>query len=145
MKKVKSLAAAKQFVDKHFPNCQAALLAGSVVRGEATETSDLDIVIFDKKITSSYRESAIDFGWPIEIFVHNLTSYKHFIEMDRKAAKPSMARMISEGLILKDEGILVAIKKEAKDILDKGPERWSKEIVTTKRYFITDALDDFLG
>lgn len=86
-----------------------------------------------------------DFGWAIEVFAHNLTSYKYFIEMDCKAAKPSMPRMISEGIILRDEGILESIKKEAKDILEKGPEIWSEEIVSTKRYFITDALDDFLG
>lgn len=122
-----------------------ALIAGSVVRGEATETSDLDIVIFDKRLTSSYRESMFDFGWAIEVFAHNFTSYKYFIEMDCKAAKPSMPRMISEGIILRDEGILESIKKEAKDILEKGPEIWSEEIVSTKRYFITDALDDFLG
>lgn len=120
-------------------------MAGSVVRGEETDTSDLDIVVFEKSITSSYRESLIDFGWPIEIFVHNLTSYKHFFEMDYKDAKPSMQRMLLEGIILKDEGIIDSIKEEAKEILDKGPERWTEEIITTKRYFLTDSLDDFIG
>lgn len=114
MKRFDPVVAAKQFIDKHFSNCQGALLAGSVVRGEATETSDLDIVIFDKRLTSSYRESMFDFGWAIEVFAHNLTSYKYFIEMDCKAAKPSMSRMISEGIILRDEGILESIKKKRK-------------------------------
>lgn len=45
--------AAQLVIEKHFPNCQAALLAGSVVRGEATSTSDLDIVVFDKELRSS--------------------------------------------------------------------------------------------
>ncbi|PMC33901.1 nucleotidyltransferase domain-containing protein [Bacillus sp. UMB0899] len=143
--KIDPIVAAKQFIDKNFSNCQGAILAGSVVRGEATETSDLDIVIFDENLTSSYRESMFDFGWAIEVFVHNLTSYKYFIEMDCKSAKPSMPRMISEGIILRDVGILESIKKEAKEILEKGPEIWSKEMINTKRYFITDALDDFSG
>lgn len=90
VKRIDPIVAAEQFIDKHFLNCQGALLAGSVVRGEATETSDLDIVIFDKGLTSSYRESMIDFGWPVEVYAHNLTSYKYFIEMDCKAAKPSI-------------------------------------------------------
>jgi len=137
--------AAYQFILKHFPYCQGALLAGSVVRGEETDTSDLDIVVFDERINSSYRESLIDFGWVIEIFVHNLTSYKQFFEMDYKNAKPSMQRMVLEGIILKDEGIIDSIKEEAKEILDKGPEKWTEEIITTKRYFITDVLDDFIG
>ncbi|MGE6517417.1 nucleotidyltransferase domain-containing protein, partial [Lysinibacillus sphaericus] len=68
-KKLNPIEAAKRFINKSFPNCQGAVLAGSVVRGEETDTSDLDIVVFEKSITSSYRESLIDFGWPIEIFV----------------------------------------------------------------------------
>ena len=145
VKRLDPVVAARQFIDKNFSDCEGALLAGSVVRGEATETSDLDIVIFVKNLSSSYRESLFACGWLIEIFVHNLTSYQYFIELDCKSAKPSMARMISEGIVLKDEGILESIKKEATDILAKGPERWTEEMIRTKRYFITDALDDFIG
>lgn len=72
--KLKPIEAAERFIKKRFPYCQGAVLAGSVVRGEETATSDLDIVVFEKNLTSSYRESLIEFGWPIEIFVHNLTS-----------------------------------------------------------------------
>ena len=144
-KKLQPIEAAMQFINKYFPECQGAVLAGSVVRGAQTDTSDLDIVVFEKSIPFSYRESLIDFGWPIEVFVHNLTSYKHFFEMDYKAAKPSMQRMVFEGVILKDEGIIGVIKKEAKEMLDNGPERWTEDIIRTKRYFITDVLDDFIG
>lgn len=143
--KLNPIEAASQFINKHFPNCQSALLAGSVVRGEATETSDLDIIIFDKNIRSSYRESLVDLGWAIEVFVHNLTTYKYFFESDRKRAIPSLPRMVLEGIILKDDGIVDSIKIEAKNILDNGPEKWSDETMTTKCYFITDALDDFIG
>lgn len=148
MRKVNKLTpfeAAHQFINEHFPNCQGALLAGSVVRGEATETSDLDIVIFDNNLNSSYRESLIAYGWAIEVFVHNLTTYKEFFEMDYERARPSMPRMVSEGIVLKDVGIIDSIKKEAMDILNQGPEEWSVETINTKRYFITDALDDFIG
>ena len=54
-KKLLPLEAGEKFIQKHYPNCQGALLAGSVVRGEATEISYLDIVIFDEKINSAYR------------------------------------------------------------------------------------------
>ncbi|MGG3571377.1 nucleotidyltransferase domain-containing protein [Bacillus gobiensis] len=144
-KKLIPIEAAKRFITKHFPDCQGAVLAGSVVRGEATDTSDLDIVVFDNSITSSYRESFIDFGWAIEVFVHNLTSYKHFFNLDYQDAKPSMQRMIVEGIILKDQGIIDSIKEEAKEMLDNGPQKWTKETIRIKRYFITDVLDDFIG
>jgi predicted nucleotidyltransferase len=147
LEKLKPLEAAQQFVSKHFPNCQGALLAGSVVRGEATVTSDLDIVIFDKTLDSSFRESIFEFDWAIEVFAHNLTSYKSFFESDVKRARPSMPRMVSEGIILKDDGagIIDSIKQEAKELLEKGPEAWSEETISNKRYFITDTLDDFIG
>jgi hypothetical protein len=129
----------------HFSNCHGALLAGSVVRGEATETSDLDIVIFDSNLQSAYRESLIEYGWNIEVFVHNLTSFKEFFKSDCERARPSLPKMVSEGIVLKDSGIMEAIKQEAKDLLAKGPAEWSAETIRIKRYFITDALDDFIG
>ncbi|PUB11155.1 nucleotidyltransferase domain-containing protein [Paenisporosarcina sp. OV554] len=144
-KKLLPLEAGEKFIQKHYPNCQGALLAGSVVRGEATEMSDLDIVIFDEKINSAYRESHVEFGWPIEVFAHNLASYKFYFESDYLRARPSLPRMVSEGIVLIDDGIIESIKNEADILLEKGPEKWTLQTITTKRYFLTDALDDFLG
>lgn len=140
-----AVEAAHLFIDKHFPHCQGAILAGSVVRGEATETSDLDLVIFDQSILASYRESYIAFDWAIEVFVHNLLSYKLYFESDVKRARPFLPKMVSEGIILKGKDVIEPIKKEAKELLDNGPEEWIEEMVKLKRYFITDALDDFVG
>lgn len=92
-----------------------------------------------------YRESLIEFGWKIELFVHNLTSYRFFFERDCKEARPSMPQMVSEGKILRDTGVLTDIRKEAKALLEQGPEEWSKETMDMKRYFISDALDDLIG
>ena len=72
--RMKPIDAAQQFIENYFPNCDCALLAGSVVRNEATSTSDLDIVVFDDHVQSSYRESLIDFGWPIE-FLYIILSH----------------------------------------------------------------------
>lgn len=121
--------AAKQFINRHFPFCQGALLAGSVVRGEVTETSDLDLVVFDNKLDSAYRESLFEMDWPIEVFVHNLTSYKEFFQADCRRARPSLPRMVSEGIVIKDTGIMESIKLEARQILDNGPEKWSNDTI----------------
>jgi predicted nucleotidyltransferase len=143
--RMEAYKAAELFTLNHFPNCHGALLAGSVVRGEATVTSDLDIVIFDKNLKTAYRESVFEFGWNIEVFVHNLTSYKEFFKSDSERARPSLPKMVSEGIVLRDSGIMDLIKQEAKDLLEKGPEEWSAKTIRIKRYFITDALDDFIG
>lgn len=140
-----AIEAAHRFIADYFPHCDGALVAGSVVRGQATATSDLDIVIFDNNRMTSYRESFIAFGWPIEVFVHNLTSYKQYFNDDCKRARPSMPKMVSEGIVIKDSGIMDAIKEEAKQLLKMGPEEWTKDMIRTKQYFISDALDDFIG
>ena len=78
--KLQPIEAAHQFLNKYFPNCQGALLAGSIVRGEATATSDLDIVILDTN-TSPYRESFVDFGWQLKSLYITL----HLISVISKA------------------------------------------------------------
>lgn len=137
--------AAKKFVDEYYPECDAALLAGSVARGEETSTSDLDIIIIDRNLPKAYRESRLVFGWPIEVFVHNLDSCMEFFKSDIKRARPSLPRMVKEGLVIRDHGILGAIRKEADFLIMQGPESWSSQEIAVKRYFISDTLDDFIG
>ncbi|UNL83247.1 nucleotidyltransferase domain-containing protein [Priestia koreensis] len=145
IQRLEPMDAAKQFVMRHFPLCSGAVLAGSVVRGEATETSDLDIVVFDENLPTSYRESVIELGWCIEVFAHNFTSYQAFFEQDCKRARPSLPRMVAEGFVLVDHGKVEDIKREAQRLLDQGPEAWTDETIQLKRYFLTDALDDLIG
>jgi hypothetical protein len=144
-KRLPPLEAAKAFVKQFFPDCRGALLSGRVVRGEATTTSDLDIVVFDDRLSASFRESTVAFGWPIEVFAHNLQSYQAFFESDRQQARPSLPKMVAEGIVLVDKGCVAAIKAEATELLRNGPELWTEEMIHLKRYFITDALDDFAG
>lgn len=137
--------AAKRFIEDHFPHCDAALLSGSVVRGEATDTSDLDIIVFDQLTQNPFRESHIMFGWPIEVFVHNFVSYRKFFESDVLRARPSLPRMVHEGVPIKKHHRLEAIKNEATALLSQGPPEWTEQEIRLKRYFITDTLDDFIG
>ncbi|WP_338776996.1 nucleotidyltransferase domain-containing protein [Metabacillus sp. FJAT-52054] len=142
MNRPEAVSAAYDFVNEHYPECQAALLAGSTSRGETRPLSDLDIVIFVTGIIRSYRESIHFKGWPAEIFVHSLLSINEIYEADRKRAIPSMQRMVFEGKIIKDNGIVSQLKKEAEIQLLKGPDSWPDSMIRMKRYFITDALED---
>ena len=56
-----------------------------------------------------------------------------------------MPRMVAEGIVLRDSGMVDGIKREAQELLDGGPEIWSDATIRTKRYFLTDVLDDFIG
>ena len=131
----------KNIITLQFPNCDVALLGGSVARGEATKTSDLDIVIVDQSLTC-YRESFYSNGWPVEVFVHNFETYKTKMDCDR--GRPSLPQLVSEGIALKGTGNCWEIKKKRmiyyiKDQLN-GPKKRSRSDI-----FITDTLDDFIG
>ena len=143
---IRAETAARAFLHQHFPNCLAAFLAGSAIRGEATPTSDLDIVILTEQENAPYRESFEDYGWLIEAFVHTTSSYKDFFASDVKRRRPSLPSMCAEGLILKDtNGLAEEAKKEAQDLLRAGPPPLSQEDLDASRYALTDVLDDFIG
>ncbi|MED0982079.1 nucleotidyltransferase domain-containing protein [Bacillus paramycoides] len=143
---MKPIEAARSIITSQFPNCDVALLGGSVARGEATKTSDLDVVIFDQNLSSCYRESFYSNGWPVEVFVHNFETYKTFFKRDCERGRPSLPQLVSEAFVLKGkEKIVAELKREANELLNNGPEKWTEETMKQKRYFITDALDDFIG
>ncbi|MGE6752735.1 nucleotidyltransferase domain-containing protein [Rossellomorea sp. NPDC071047] len=145
MKRPPANEAAKKFVLETFPTCQAALLGGSVVRGEETSTSDLDIVIIDGTLSSEYRESFHSHGWPIEVFVHTSQTIRDYFQKDCQRARPSLPRMVSEGTPIIDHPIISNLKEEANRLLRDGPPRWNNQTIDMKRYFLTDALVDFIG
>lgn len=143
--RIEAFLAATKYIEEHHPHCQGAILAGSAIRGEATATSDLDIVIFDDAVKASYRESLLYKGWPVEVFVHSLSTYQSFFESDCARARPSLPTMVSEGMVIKDLGVLASIKAEADLLLAAGPQKWTDDNILMKRYFLTDVLDDFIG
>jgi predicted nucleotidyltransferase len=143
--KITPVEAARSFIQTNYPLCRAAFLAGSVIRGEGTDTSDLDIVIIDDNEKQSHRETVFHQGWLIEAFVHTTNTYPLFFESDKKRGRPSLPRMCAEGLILKDDGTAEKIKLEAKTLIEKGPDPLTEEEIRIKRYSITDQLMDFEG
>ncbi|KFN01314.1 nucleotidyltransferase domain-containing protein [Bacillus clarus] len=143
---MKAIEAARSIIASQFPNCDVALLGGSVARGEVTKTSDLDIIVFDRSLPSCYRESFYSNGWPVEVFVHNFETYKIFFKSDCERGRPTLPHLVSEAIVLKgNDDIVAVLKNEAERLLRKGPEKWTEEIIKQKRYFITDVLDDFIG
>jgi hypothetical protein len=140
------VALAEAFVGAEFPECDVAFLAGSVVRGEATSTSDLDIVVITGRQGTPYRESFLKGGWPIEVFVHNERSYLDFFASDRARYEPKLQQMCLEGIVLRDpNGLAERIREEARRQIEAGPEPLTSDKFDRLRYALTDLLDDFVG
>ncbi len=121
-----------------------SFLAGSVVNGEGTFYSDLDIVVIYGKLDQAYRESFIFDEWPIEAFVHDPETLKYFFEeVDAKSGAPSLMNMVLYSEPIPEASMLVdELRQLAQEVLLKGPPAWDKDLIDRARYELTDLLDD---
>lgn len=121
-----------------------ALIAGSFVRGDATSSSDLDLVVLYPRLPNAYRESFLFEGMPVELFVNDLETLAFFMfERDRPAGFCTMANMVTEGLVWPEACALSnQAKALAREVLELGPSPWRQDQIDASRYAITDLLDD---
>lgn len=138
---------AQRALSERFPDAELAFVAGSVVRGEATATSDLDLVVVYRRLDRAYRKSFTLDGWPIEAFVHDPATLRYFMEeFDRPSGVPSMPAMVSEGIVLPGPSELSErLKRDAGNVLEAGPPPLGAEDIEKGRYFITDLADDLIA
>ncbi|WP_231866572.1 nucleotidyltransferase domain-containing protein [Acetobacter malorum] len=66
-----ALAAATSVFQVRYEAASFAYVAGSIMRGEGTYLSDIDLVVIYDHLEAAYRESFIVGDIPIEAFVHD--------------------------------------------------------------------------
>jgi hypothetical protein len=138
------LDAACSAVQAHYPNCAGAIVAGSVMRGEGTAASDIDILVFFAEGgVAPHRASIVHAGWPVEFFVHTPKSHAYFLAEDRADGTGTIAHMTVHGVALAQEIPLIAARRAAAlKVWEAGPPPLASEEVEDRRYFLTDLLDD---
>lgn len=137
------LEAARGVWGARHPGARVLFLAGSVMRGEATASSDLDMVVVYERLPSAYRESFVHGGWPVEAFVHDPETLEHYFESDARRGVPSLMSMVTEGVEVPEASELSArLKRRAARLLEAGPPRWDEAELTLRRYRLTDWVDD---
>lgn len=127
-----------------YPAAALAFLAGSVVRGDNTATSDLDLVVVFEQVPNAYRESLIWNEWPIEAFVHDSETLRYFCE-ERcwRDGVPSLPAMVSEGIVVPGASDRSeTLKAYANRLLAAGPKPWGEREIDDSRYAITDLVED---
>ena len=137
-------AIAKKVMASKFSTAQVAFCAGSIIRGEGTETSDIDLVVVFPELKQAWRESFVFDGWPIEAFVHDPATLNYFFdEIDGKSGVPSLPQMVVEGLVVwGSEDYARPFKNAAQKLLRAGPALLSADEIRNRIYGITDLLDD---
>ena len=133
-----------EIFDRKYPDASVIFLAGSIVRGESTPFSDLDLVVIFQKLPAAYRESFNFQGYPIEAFVHDPETVNYFLhEIDRPSGTPSLAQMILEGVeVPKPNDFSRSLKQLATSVMQLGPPGLNEAEVRKLRYDITNLVDD---
>jgi hypothetical protein len=142
--KVSPIQAAKRIFATKYADAELLFLAGSVVRGEQTKASDLDIVVIYENLPNAYRESFTFQDWPVEAFVHDPETLNYFFnEVDGPSGYPSLMQMVLEGVeVPRPTKLSGALKQLAGDLIEAGPPKLSEEDLRRMRYRITDLVDD---
>ncbi|HVQ88158.1 MAG TPA: nucleotidyltransferase domain-containing protein [Actinomycetes bacterium] len=136
---------AAQVVKTRFPEAVAAVLAGSVARGTATDTSDLDIVVVLAGPPAPFRETLRANGWVVELFVNTPDSLEYWYGQDGLERRNSLADMVVQGIPLFESSELFEIKAKAAAIIASGPTPLSETERDDRRYALTDVLEDLMG
>lgn len=139
-------ALAIEIVAERFPAAEAAFVAGSIIRGEGTTLSDLDLVVLHSRLENAWRESFVFNATPVEAFVHDPETLAWFVRSDLKTARPALIGMLAEGRVVGPRPSLAHdLKRQAQAILAKGPPPITREQLDQLRYNITDKIDDLRG
>jgi nucleotidyltransferase-like protein len=138
------IGTARAIRDQRYPDATATFAAGSLVRGEGTTYSDLDLVVIYPCVSCAYRESFRFERLPVEAFVHDAETLNYFLtEFDRASGVPSLAQMVLEGVeIPGPNDTSRSLKALAASVMAAGPPVLSPVDRERRRYGITDLLDD---
>jgi len=142
--KARVLSLANTLAASRYPGARAVFAAGSIVRGEGTAFSDLDLVVVHESLTCAYRESFGFEGLPVEAFVHDPETARYFfLEVDRPSGVPALPQMIVEGVeIPGPTEMSQSLKVLAASVIAMGPPPWTPAQHRQGRYAVTDILDD---
>jgi predicted nucleotidyltransferase len=138
-----ALAVARKCLDTRFSGASSVFVAGSIMRGEGTEFSDIDLVVVFSELPRAWRESFVLDGFPVEAFVHDPETLAYFIEAGVNSGTPIVAHMVANGVII-GEALEAAdtLRQRARITLEQGPNPLAGEPYDTMRYFMSDLADD---
>lgn len=129
---------------ERYRDAAAVFAAGSIIRGEGTPFSDLDLVVVYARLPHAYRESLLAKGCRVEAFVHDPGTLEYFyLEVDRPTGVPALAQMVVEGIEIPGPAELSRqLKRRAAAVIEAGPPALDRDGERRMRYFVSDLLDD---
>lgn len=135
---------ARLFVRENYPQACAAFLGGSAASGDATESSDLDIVVVlpDDWSSTSFVETTSYADQLVEAFVYGRSALQSWLEKGRAEARPVLDRLIGQGLALVPGELGEQLASASRKVLDAGPMPIDPDQLRLRRYSLSAVLDD---
>lgn len=142
----RALAAARRSLASRYTGAAFAYVSGSIMRGEGTEFSDIDLVVVFPSLDRAWRESFTEEGFPVEAFVHDPQTLAHYLHQDAESGCPVMVNMVATGSIVgPDIERAGLIQAKAAGVLAAGPKPLDGPSYDMLRYQVTDLADDLRG
>ncbi len=117
------------------------VVAGSIVRGEAGPTSDLDVFVVHGE-PWRLRDQRRFAGVPAELFVNPAAQVRRYFASEHARARPCTAHMFATGEPVEPiDPVIVELVREAREWLARPVERTEAELEQL-RYGAVDTLDD---
>ncbi|CDZ41126.1 nucleotidyltransferase domain-containing protein [Neorhizobium galegae] len=138
-----ALSLTERFLSARFADADFAFVAGSIMRGTGTPSSNIDLVVLHSTLPHAHRESEVFEGVPFEALVHDDGTLRWFLEADVEAGRPVLIRMVMEGAPIGPRPQRAdALRREAEALLIKGPPPLDREALDRMRYVISSMLID---
>ena len=136
------VADARALVAEVFPRAVWALVTGSVLTELRTPGSDLDVVVClpDGDPDAPHRASRHFRAWPVELFVHDGETVRHYLARELPGRRPALHRMIATGVAV--AGDPSEIQAHCARVLAAGPRPLTAAEINHQRYALTDLIDD---
>lgn len=139
-------AIAQAVVASRYPSALYAFAAGSILRGEGTAYSDIDLIVVVGRVERAWREALLVDGVPVEIFVQDEETLAHGIQTGTARGRPSFVALISEARVLgraRERG--EQVQRAVAAMFSGGPPPMPPAQIAAMRFAITEATDDLRG
>lgn len=141
----RALAAAENLLANRFAGAALAFVAGSIMRGQGTTASDIDLVIVFPSLDRAWRESLFEAGFPVEVFVHDRQTLQYYLDKDVESGCPIMIDIVSSGRVIgSDAQLAQRLQSQAIAMMAQGPKLAEPDF-DWLRYRVSDLADDLRG
>jgi hypothetical protein len=138
-----ALKEASNYILERFQPVLGIIVAGSILRGQGDERSDLDtFVIFE----GDYRQRVQKLfnGVRFEIFANPPRRVPQYFMEEQSDGEPSTAHMIATGHVLLNRSSQIETLRQQAQAMLQGQPNYSDSFLTMQRYFAADAFENAL-